>query len=113
MAVRSSSRYSWRATVRSGAAADLPVALALGDAAAGGGPSRPVVDLAEHHDGGQGPVQLPVPAPVAAMADDLAEDAGTGAAPASMAKATSERNRPGWDRLISSWAALMGRSRAR
>jgi hypothetical protein len=29
------------------------------------------MDLAEHHDGVQGPVQLPVPAPVEAMADDL------------------------------------------
>ena len=36
------------------------------------------------------------------------EDAWTGAAPASMAKAASERNRPGWDQLISTWAALMG-----
>src|SRR5918992_5330874 len=71
MAVRSSSRYSWRATVRSGAAADPALALALGDAAAGGGPGWPVMDLADHHDGGQGPMQLPVPAPVAAMADDL------------------------------------------
>jgi hypothetical protein len=30
------------------------------------------MDLAQHHDGGQGPVQLPVPATVEAMADDLA-----------------------------------------
>jgi hypothetical protein len=49
------------------------------------------------------------PAPVEAMADDLAREAGTGAAPASRAKAASERNRPGWDQLISSWAAVMGR----
>jgi len=50
------------------------------------------------------------PTPVEAMADDLAEEeAGTGAAPASRAKAASERNRPGWDQLTSSWAAVMGR----
>jgi hypothetical protein len=35
------------------------------------------------------------------------EDTGTGR-PASMAKAASERNRPRWDQLISSWAALTG-----
>jgi hypothetical protein len=53
------------------AAADLALALALGDAAAGGGPGRLMMDLAEHHDGVQGSVQLPVPATVAAMADHL------------------------------------------
>jgi hypothetical protein len=31
-----------------------------------------------------------------------------GAAPASMAKAASERSRPGCDQLISTWAAVMG-----
>ncbi len=46
------------------AAADLALTLALGDAAAGVGPGRPVMDLAQHHDGVQGPIQLPVPAPV-------------------------------------------------
>jgi hypothetical protein len=30
------------------------------------------MDLAEHHDGVQGPIQLPVPTPVEAMADHLA-----------------------------------------
>jgi hypothetical protein len=62
-----------------------------------------VMDLAEQHDGGQGPMQLPVPATIQAMADD----ASTGAAPASMAKAASERKRPGSDQLSSSWAAWM------
>jgi hypothetical protein len=51
---------------------DFALALALGDAAAGGGPGRPMMGLAEHHDGVQGPMQLPVPATVAAMADHLA-----------------------------------------
>jgi hypothetical protein len=37
------------------AAADLALALALGEAAAGGGPGRPMMDLAHHHDGVQGP----------------------------------------------------------
>jgi hypothetical protein len=46
------------------AAADLALALALGDAAAGIGPGRPVMDLAQHHDGVQGPIQLPVPTTV-------------------------------------------------
>jgi hypothetical protein len=30
------------------------------------------MDLAEQHDGGQGPMQLPIPATIQAMADDLA-----------------------------------------
>ena len=66
------------------------------------------MDLAEHLDGVQGPVQLPVSARLRRWRTTWPEDAGTGAAPASMAKAASERNRPGWDQLISSWAALMG-----
>src|SRR5829696_5477373 len=90
------------------AAADLALALALGDAAAGVGPGWPVMDLAEHHDVVQGPVQLPVSAPVEAMADDLARGRRDRGRPASMAKAASERSRPGWDQLISSWAAVMG-----
>jgi hypothetical protein len=90
------------------AAADLAFALALGDAAAGGGPGRPMVGLAEHHDGVQGPMQLPMSAPVEAMTDRLAAGRLHRAAPASMAKAASERNRPGWDQLISSWAPLIG-----
>jgi hypothetical protein len=53
-------------------ATDLALALALGDAAAGVGPGRPMVDLAQHHDGVQGPIQLPIPAPIQAMAVDLA-----------------------------------------
>ncbi len=36
------------------------------------------------------------------------EEASTGAAPASIAKAASERSRPGWDQLISTWAAVTG-----
>ena len=76
-----------------------------GDAAAGGGPGRLMLDLAEHHDGVQGSVQLPVPAPVAAMADHLARGGRHRGAPASMENAASERNRPGSDQLISSWAA--------
>ena len=87
---------------------DLALALALGDAAAGVGPGRPVMGLAEHHDGVQGPVQLPVPTTIEAMTDDLARGGLDRAAPASMAKAASDRNRPGWDQLISSWAALIG-----
>jgi hypothetical protein len=31
-----------------------------------------MMDLAQHHDGMQGPIQLPIPTPVEAMADDLA-----------------------------------------
>ena len=54
------------------AAADLALALALSDPAAGIGPGRPVMDLAQHHDGVQGPIQLPVPAPIQPMTDDLA-----------------------------------------
>jgi hypothetical protein len=65
------------------------------------------MDLAQQHDGGQGPMQLPISTPVAAMADDLA-GRGLGPPPASIAKAASERNRPGWDQLTSSWAALIG-----
>ncbi len=29
------------------------------------------MDLAQHHDGVQGPIQLPIPTPIQAMADDL------------------------------------------
>jgi hypothetical protein len=53
------------------------------------------MDLAQHHDRMQGPVQLPIPTTVAAMADDLT-------------RGRLHRGRPGWDQLISSWAALMG-----
>jgi hypothetical protein len=30
------------------------------------------MDLTQHHDGVQGPMQLPIPTPVEAMTDDLA-----------------------------------------
>jgi hypothetical protein len=84
------------------------LALALGDAAAGAGPGRPVMDLAEHHDGVQGAFSCRSPPRLRRWRTTWPEDAGTVAAPASMAKAASERNRPGWDQLISSWAALVG-----
>ena len=65
--------------------------------------------LAEHQgDHVQGPIELAVPGTVEAVADDRPEEACSGAAPASMAKAASVRNRPGWDQLTSSWAAVMG-----
>jgi hypothetical protein len=35
------------------------------------------------------------------------EEASTGTAPASIAKVASERNRPGCDQLINTWAALI------
>ncbi len=53
-------------------------------------------------------MQLPVPATVAAMADHLAGGRLHRAPLASMATSAAERNRPGSDQLISSWAALMG-----
>jgi hypothetical protein len=40
------------------------------------------------------------------------EEASIGAAPASMAKAASERSRPGCDQLTSTWAAVTGPTRA-
>jgi hypothetical protein len=49
------------------AAAELALALALGEAAAGVGPGRPVMDLAQHHDRVQGPMQQPVPATIQPM----------------------------------------------
>ena len=57
------------------------------------------MDLAEHHDDVQGPIQLPVPTTVEARRTTWPKDTSTGTAPASIAKAASERNRPGWDQL--------------
>jgi hypothetical protein len=60
------------------------------------------MDLAQHHDGGQGPMQLPIPTPVAAIADDLARgrrdrgrpgqhgEGGLGTEPARMGPADQE-----------------------
>ncbi len=36
----------------------------------------------------------------------IPQDAGIGAAPASIANAASERIRPGWDQAIRTWAAV-------
>jgi hypothetical protein len=83
--VRLRQRRSWRSL--------LPWAMR----AAGVGPGRPMVGLADHHDGVQGSMQLAVPARLSRWRTTWPEKASTGAAPPSIAKAASERNRPGCD----------------
>ena len=78
-------------------AADLALAFALGGAAGHIALGGLVVALAEQHDGVQRLIQLAIAAAVEPMANHPAEEASMGAAPASMAKAASERSRPGCD----------------
>jgi hypothetical protein len=71
------------------AAADLALALALGGASRHVAAGRLVVALADHDDGEQRPVELPVAAAVQPVADHLAGGGLDWAVPASMAKAAS------------------------
>ena len=84
------------------AAADLALALALGDAAAGVDPGRPVMDLARITMVCKARFSCRSPPRLRRWRTTWPEDASTGAAPASIAKAASEQNRPGWDQLLSS-----------
>src|SRR5438034_3280543 len=56
----------------------------------------------------QDAVELAVPKGLSRWRVILPEDASKGPTPARAEKAASERNRPGWGRETSSWAALIG-----
>ena len=76
---------------------DLAVGLSLGAAAFGVGAGCGVVAQPAEGDGVQCPARLAVTASVEPVADVCPDEAGMGAAPASIANAASERQRPGCD----------------
>jgi hypothetical protein len=89
-------------------ASDLAVGLALGPSPLGIGAGRRVIAQPGQDDQVQGLVELAVPGAIEPHPDGLALEAGMGAAPASMAKAASLAQRPGWDQAHSTMAATIG-----
>ena len=90
------------------AAADLTLALALGGAAGGVDLGRLVVAWRIITMVCNARLSWRSPPRFSRWRTTWPEEASTGAAPASIAKAASERNRPGCDQLMSTWAALIG-----
>jgi hypothetical protein len=87
---------------------DISDALALGSAPDGVGPGSWVVAQPGQHDRVQSAVRLAVARGFSRCLMTCPEEAGIGLAPASAAKAASERSRPACDQLTSTWAALPG-----
>jgi hypothetical protein len=90
------------------AAADLALAVALGDAAGGVDPGRLVVVWRIITMVCKARLSCRSPPRLRRWRTTWPVEASTGAAPPSIANAASERSRPRWDQLISTWAALIG-----
>jgi hypothetical protein len=108
VAWRSSSRYSPRATAWARQRRISRRLLPWGGAAGHTVLGRLVPGLADHDDGVQDPVQLPVPASVEAVADQLAGGGRVGATPATMTRRPLNAADLGCDQLLCSWAAVTG-----
>jgi len=87
---------------------DLAVGLALGAAPLGIGAGCRVIAQPGQDDHVQGLVELAVPERFSRTRTVWPLEAGIGAAPPSMAKAASLRQRPGWDQAHSTVAATIG-----
>ena len=90
------------------AASDFGVGLALGPAPLGRGAGGRVIAQPGHHDQVQGLVEVAVPERCSRTRTVWPLEAGMGAAPASMAKAASLGQRPGWDQAQRTMAATIG-----
>jgi hypothetical protein len=87
---------------------DVAAAVALGGAPGNVGAGVGVGPQAHQQDGVQGAVELPVPAPVAAMAGHLPRRRRDRVGAGEGGNRGSDRNRPACDQLISTCAALSG-----
>jgi hypothetical protein len=94
------------------AASDLAVGLALGPAPLGVGAGGGVITQPGQDDQVEGLVEVAVPERFSRTRTVWPLEAGIGAAPPSMAKAASVRQRPAWDQALRTMAATIGPTRS-